>query len=377
MAAIGPIAGAAGSIIGGLGGLLGGGPSVYELRDSPNVVTNPTSDPLLAALSFNAQQRLGFSDPSMLMQASPLQQMMNKVSEHPGYHGEHKDWARQALTNLSQGKAFDAGLQPKFATKARELLNGIGLNETVLRNIAAEELGYQQKARSYAERAGQVDVYGDRLAAQSRMGELAKSFPGGNFEAYQGVTQEALLRRIEEDTRKARESALASANAGGYNPGGIIGDIERQRLQQRSDSELNSIAQALALSSGRQSLATTELDALGAFLSGGETTAQNAAGLRSGMQMSAAQIASDQATAAMNARLQSQAQAQASSQKQANMNTVFEGLGQGVSNYGLLNMLNSGGKKTSFSSPASSSGYSSSPVGSGYGGFNTNLNLKW
>lgn len=272
MAAISGGISAAGNVAGGFLGSLGG----ISQGDMIIPSFNAAGDIGLAGQQFDALNQIGFGNVAQV--PGPLEQLVNRIS---GLSIDEKT-KRRALGALREMADNKSVRNPGRLTQA---LTRLGLNESDVNDILAQDAQFRQQRNSLAERLGVMnqDTVLNRAkaaaAASQLLGEAGQYATGGQPSNF----QQSILNRLNRNIDDQEQAYLLRAQYGGFNPAFGIEQFQRAR----QDSELTALTQAVQAAT-----------ALTGGLSGGLQAAQAGAGMSSGASMNALQIAAQQAQAA-------------------------------------------------------------------------------
>jgi len=332
----------AGGIIGGLGSLLGGlsgiGGGVENFHESVTIDPSVNSDALTTAMSLDALMQLGDTTgiEAMLQSASPLQQQIDKIRATPFMSNDVKNKAIVHMRRQWEGQTNNEFKNEYGVARATANLDS---NAT---SPAAREQ-WEQTSSQAIERIRSTGSQEARVQALQDLGRIAGNI--GGIDAGRGSTTGDFFRNQADDQfEKDREQVLQNANAGGYNPGGILGELGAQRSRDHRDANMRGLELDMA-----------RLGGLEQFLQQGTTNAQNAAQIRQQGAISSAGISANQAQAVINARAGGQ---------QTAGGQALGAVGNALTVGGLLGTSNRPG-----AGPASSA-FSGGPTGGFGGGIN-------
>lgn len=278
-----------GWITGGLvvGGLLSAGSSVYSSsaaasgagRAAASAFRNrpfESSDPLQ---QLYAQSAYGLgSDPDQLVLDMMSQQLGagNRESLARGleqHFGEWKALASQDRSKIAPEKlaAMDRQISEhrKFVEKMlRE--QGMGTVEIIdgIPRLVSSDPGIRQIAD--AARANGATIRAQRLAAEANLAKIAGDFPTASASEIDALTKnvrESQDREINQRMQTQTDQILQQANLRGYNPAGILGELEKNRADSLFDTQFSSADRALQILTGRQSGAMGSIAGINAALS--------------------------------------------------------------------------------------------------------------
>jgi hypothetical protein len=350
------------AIVGGLaGGLLGGagsvGGSLLSKPESPNarrdqLLTFPQfTDPAQNAATFDALMQLGIVSPSLLTQSGPLSQLVNSLNATPGStrgHEQHLQAIASIIEGIQNGTIANAndvmnlfsdqsndiqGLgksTPKF-DELRRFTAQLGLS---LDDLITQEKQFQTIVKPRISEAQQTaeQVFTGRQNINRQLAQMANQTQ--DFGAMRDLAKSSLTTDINRVADLGRADLLKSANAGNYNPGRAVSELELQRSNSLRDIDLMAIDRASALISGQ---------------------AQQASYLQGLLQpgLAAAQTAAAQRTGAMAGGVQAIGTAQANTPRVSGVGAALSGLGAagsaGLNNYYAIQALSSLGNKPAYS----------------------------
>lgn len=313
-----------GAILGVLGGVLGGAgsaaggilPSILE-KDPPLILSggfSPSTDPLLAAASFQSLLPYGIVDPTVLQRSSPVQRAIADFQRSAQGRGVRQKAIRQInqiIANvqsgmpiheailrgtLSPGKA-DKKLRkldqdyPEAQAKLDAAVRDAALSKPIqqflsftgygtLSDLISAEQDYQQQIAPLTSGLGDLssDLYQAQLGAMQQRADLIGNLPDASAA---GIAE---LRDAERDRLLAgldeiQKDALRQANISGINPGRQLAELDEFRA---TDLELEALNRAIGLLSGQQSLAAQGLGILDSAIGVPNQTAAGLASLRVG-----------------------------------------------------------------------------------------------
>ncbi len=299
-------------------------------------------DPLSTALAFDGLLALGdiSGAQSVLMQNSPLNTFKRLVEQAPGLSIVEKENAVMYASNLVTGFQHpDSSFQKVLQDAFFDAVSNAGISGSKL----FEDLttGGEQRYREQVESRIANSEATAGLTSEARLSalrQLSENVIAG--ESGQGglrdTAMNAIRQRRDDEAERLREDALARANAGGFNPAGLLGEIDRERLRQASETPL------LA-----QQFADQDFNRLMSFLAFGAGEARQSAAVNNQAALGSAGIAANQISSANAVRSGGQSAA----------GTAIGAVGDTLSTIGLLRSLNGSSK------PGVSSG-SRFPLGS-------------
>jgi len=307
----------------------------------------PGTDPTSAAGAFDAMLQLGWIDESMLRGASPLRQAFSIARTEPTKLKNYIWGTKPAFERLLA--AIDSGSPPDMA-----MLAGLGgLVGMSAEQLLEAERSYQAQIdrRLAAARPISEDVFASRLTLNERLAALARDIP--DLDALRARAAEGLTTEINRVADIQSGDITRRAAAANFNPGRVLGEVERLRGQALQQVDLDALERASAI----LSLQAQQGSLLQGLLTPGMIAALQAAGTRmTGGQPGVPTLLAPPA----NRSTLSAGQAQLISALQS------------VGNLGGLtggSMLGGGGAGAGTGSRAPASGGLSANVGSGMSGF--------
>ena len=223
--------GSVGSILSGMQASKGG-----DSGDERLIFQRPDANPLQSGLTADSLFGLGLPFASTQFQASPVEQAIAEINEHPGLSTKQKRRAEAGLRQYLTTGQLPRGAAGKEAFRAATI-TGLGGFKTLtaLRN---EQQKFEERERVFQlEQANTLDqIRRDRFKAAST---LAGSGTPEALQATMGQVREVRDRQLREQ-----------ANRFGTSPVGA---------QTSAEEQLATLQQALGILSGQQSLATGAL----------------------------------------------------------------------------------------------------------------------
>lgn len=278
-----------GWVTGGLvvGGLLSGGASIYSSSSAAGATKRAaasafrnrpfeSSDPLQ---QLYAQSAYGLgSDPDQLVLDLMSQQLGagNRESLARGleqHFGEWKALASQDMSKLSPQKR--EAIQAQIAQHQRfveKMLReqGMGTVEIIdgIPRLVSSDPGIRQIVE--AARVNGATIRAQRLAAEANLAKIAGDFPSASAAEIDALTKsvrESQDREINQRMQEQADQILQQANLRGYNPAGILGELEKNRADSLFDTQFTSADRALQILTGRQTGAMGSVAGINAALS--------------------------------------------------------------------------------------------------------------
>lgn len=269
---------------------------------------NLINDPLNVALAFDALVGLGNLDGAreILSRQSPLNEFIEKVNALPNMTGYDKKNAITVATRMwESGQNWNAqGDQQERTWEHRAFTAAVGAA-----GISSELLGklnpqyrqtFQSQIDSKIKQAEATNTFAARMSAQSQANKLImdNADPSNNIQALTESAMSALERNRDEQAQKQIDAVLARANTQGFNPAGLLAEIEKERLRQAYQSPVEADAFANQISINRDANRDRDLASLLGFLGFGTTNAQNSANVVNAAAIGSAGIAASQLSAA-------------------------------------------------------------------------------
>lgn len=241
------------------GGSIAGG--LLSQPNDPDVFLpptfNPQSNPLLAANTFDLLASQGFLNPSVLAQAGPLAQAREAWRAQPR-QGVDAGQFSAATTNSLQGAFLKfqrngrlptwlrAGSQDPRAEGVRQIARNFGMS---VEQLFAAETQYQQQVEQATGRFGEIaSLSGDRrLEVERQLMELV----GDGRLNVQDLREQELVR-LNRDLDEQEDDLLRRSNQR-FNPGRGLEGIN----DARTDADLIALTRALGLLQGEAQSANT------------------------------------------------------------------------------------------------------------------------
>lgn len=319
--AVGSILGILGSVLGGVlggaGSAIGGAQSApAPIRPGDMIFTNyfAQNDPLVSALSLESLLGLGQFDMNQLQRGSPIDEVINTISQSGYFKKGNLKKVVSALQSLRSTGNLGVGSEMGKKVSQALAISGYGSTEELL--TAQQTFEDQRAAYGKAVAPVSEQVLQGRIAALQGIANLAKDYPtatGSDITNLQNTLLASTRRDVNQQASDLQSQILQQANQGGYNPAGALGLLARSTSNQLQDAYTTSLERAIQLLSGKQTLANTAIAGLSGSMAPGTSAAQYMAGLRTGAAQSASSSAAQQniafqQLAAQNAALAAQAQ---------------------------------------------------------------------
>ena len=281
-AAMGMVASAALGAAGDLGGSAMGaaGPPPKARVFASSLDTNPA----LQAVQFETLLSFGIVDPGSLISASPvamaIAQMeasgIRAVDTKEEILGAFDSASRTARAQIAAGQPISLQHLDNFDLIRETILSTSGM--TNVNDFSQSQLDYEAQIgpiieNAYKAAAGNLQA---RRDVQVRLNELSASMPNASaagIEQLKASEKARLLREVNRSADEGRSSILARANAGRFNPGDALAQLEESRFDATQDADLDALGRALALISGQQTVAGNEMGLLQQFLKPSTDTA--------------------------------------------------------------------------------------------------------
>jgi hypothetical protein len=304
---------AAAGALGAVGSIAGGALAKPDDPDPRTSYYYPGSDPVLAGLSLEAMIGLGLPPTYIMEQASPVNQVINRLNMSPNLPSSIKTKAINALAKLSGGEPIDAtdpdnfrAVLSNFSKLDRkalsEALGVAGLTRSGLEGLFAQEAQYQQQTQGILEQVGgsQQGIFEGRLSTQEAIGNLMSEIAGlygGGESPLVGRYMRTLEADINQTYDKQMEDVLRMASVAGYNPGRALSDLADSRASALRNLQHQGTLQAESI-----------LGLLQGSLQPAQQTAGGVAGMRTSQGVGAAGVAGNQASTINSIQAQVNAQ---------------------------------------------------------------------
>jgi len=278
----------AGGLASSAGGILGG---LLAKTPSPSVsASNLDTSPGLKIAEFMNLIEQGIYDPTSLMQGSPINIAIGEISSSQTLSNKRKrkimrdlqvylDWSRAGRPD--RGASFDAVFTgPEAPNLSSGQINRLenmilqfsGYNS--MNELLAADAAYQERLGPMLQSAEEASRgnFQAKLNMQTQIRDLLADLPDASASGIAGLRAEEksrLLREMNRGVDEQRSDLLEVANAGGFNPGRPLGDLEEFRARSTEDADLIALNRALSLIGGQQGVAQTNL---GLLLSGKSDT---------------------------------------------------------------------------------------------------------
>lgn len=275
------MAGAAAGISGGqaaagqVQGLLGGIASVIAESQSQEEnrligTGDPLADPLSSGIALEILLGLGLVSPTSISRGSPInvaaQTYLNTTTIEIGDDEENFEKILQGAVAKLEGGASPHSLTGREKRELDRVAAAVGMTRVELMDAQAQfdaQFGDVMR-RAAANREA-------RLGAEGQLNALIGDLPSGSassLDALRGMERERLDRDIGRIFDRRTEDTVRMANAGNFNPGLALRELEELRTNALQDSDLDALGRAVALLGSQQGLATNEASLLADFLGG-------------------------------------------------------------------------------------------------------------
>jgi hypothetical protein len=206
----------------------------------------------------------GIYDPTSLMQSSPTNIMLGEINSSQTISNKGKAKLARDLRLYIEGgaSALSAGKLQRLQSYVLSY-SGFGSIDELL----AADTAYQERLSpmlAAAQEASQGN-FAAKLDMQAQVRNLLGDLPDASasgIAALRADEKTRLLRDMNLDVDEQRSDLLEVANAGGFNPGRPLGDLEEFRARATQDADLVALDRALALIGAQQGAAGGNLDLL-------------------------------------------------------------------------------------------------------------------
>ena len=235
-----------------------------------------SSDPL-QQLYAQAAYGIG-SDPDQLTLDLMVQQLgeVNRESVARGLQDHFGKWKQLAALDTSKMSPQEALKHADRIKSQRNFVekylrdHGLGTVSMVdgLPRLVSSDPAIQQTVE--AARANGATIRSNRLAAEQNLAKLAVDFPtatAAELDALTGTVRQSQEREINERMRLQSDQLLQQANLRGFNPAGVIGELEKNRSDALFDTQFTSADRALQILTGRQAGAAGSIAGINSALS--------------------------------------------------------------------------------------------------------------
>jgi hypothetical protein len=300
---IGAAVGAAATVVSSVVGATTGSGGGTEQRPVAGI-GDPAADPLIAGLSLGALTNLGIAPTeSQLREQSPfskfLAQSMTILPMDSAQLSRLLKQMRTALKSVEAGGGIptDEDEEADERTGTGRLTRLLAATGTTLQQLLAEESEFNS---TFDERLTELKGVAQEQknvidSLRSQIGGTIQDLPDASAE---GLAARAARERLVLDDSinrladEGRLDLLRVGNLGNFNPGRSVGDLEEERFRSLRDSDLSSLARALAGISAEQGAAGTNLGLLQTEQNRRDALAGTVGGLRQGSQASLSSISS-------------------------------------------------------------------------------------
>lgn len=249
---------AVGSAVGATGSVVGG---ALSKPDDPEVFLpptfNPQSNPLLSANTFDLLASQGFLNPAVLAQSSPIGQAIESFRSQPrqgvdsgAFSAEAADQLRGAFNKFVRRGSLPGFLRPGSRDPRAANIGQIARNfGMTVEQLFEAETQYRDQVSQATERFSEIaSLSGDRrLEVERQLMELV----GGGRLNVQDLREQELVR-LNRDLDEQEDDLLRRANQR-FNPGRGLEGIN----DARTDADLIALTRALGLLQGEAQSANT------------------------------------------------------------------------------------------------------------------------
>lgn len=254
--------------------------------------TNVDISPGLKIAEFNNLLAQGIFDPTPLLQASPINQLLGEVLSSAIFTEDEKSTAARQLRDVGKLIAERNELQAKIdanegfdssrfivelaniSRQAFELIQGRLFDKMLALTGASTfdelfelESSFQEQvkpllASAQGAAAGNFKAI---LDTRSRIVNLISDLPdvsAAGIQKLRGEEKTRLLRDLNRDIDEQSSDLLQLANFGNFNPGRPLGDLEEFRSRATQDADLVALDRALAIIGGQQTATKNQLNIL-------------------------------------------------------------------------------------------------------------------
>jgi len=328
----------AGALIG-AGGSIGGAAmadSTVPSSDQTFVSNNPFSNPLLAALGFDAATGLGFADASSL--ASPLQEITNQINQLP----ISEKIKRRALAGLPRALAAisdDPSISLRDAIAGvsganesavhKSLVNvlaRVGLGETEIRDLANRQSRFRVQQQQLLD-SGLSGLQLDTILERAEMARQLQRLQSSATEYAVSGRPSGLQQQFADRRTRALDAAEEQAFLRAANTGQRPGTLERDFADLRAGNDLAALSDLIQTTGALQQV-----------FSGQRAPAERTTQMSLGLQSNALNTAASQAQAANN--MLAQGQAAQGAALGSGIAAGVGGIGSAIGNIGQLQLLN-------------------------------------
>ena len=254
-------------------------------------------DPGLQAVQFFNLLNQGIVDPTSLMQGAPIARLIGQMqadsSRAINTRGKVIDQITDMWNRYQKFIRNNPGVpvpNSVFSIKGNNFVQEEALQSggfLSIRDLFEQQTGYIEQIGPIIQRAQGLagSALNSRLSAQERIQAVLGDLPDASASGIQtlsGQIKTSMLRELETNVGRQRQDLLSAANAGNFNPGTALGDIETFRAGATQDADIEATNRALAIIGGQQTLAGNEINTLQGALQNIDATALQAANLNLG-----------------------------------------------------------------------------------------------
>lgn len=342
----------AGSLLGAGGNIAGGllADSTVPASNQTFVSNNPFSNPLLAALGFDAATGLGFADASSL--ASPLQDISNQIQQLP----ISEKSKRRALAGLPRALAAisdDPSISLRDAVSGvlganesavhKSLVNvlaRVGLGDREIRDLAVRQSRFRDQQQQLSD-SGLSGLQLDTILERAEMARQLQRLQSSAAEYAVSGRPSGLQQQFADRRTRALDAAEEQAFLRAANTGQRPGTLERDFADLRAGNDLAALSDLIQTTGALQQV-----------FSGQRAPAESTTRIGLQAQSNALNTAASQAQAANN--MLAQGQAAQGAALGSGIAAGIGGIGSAIGNIGQLGLLNQYG---ALGSPATETRY--------------------
>lgn len=231
--------------------------------------------------SAGLQQLLGQSgfgagaDPTQLGIELLTRQIESSANPAKARDFQKRAQAVQSLLMQQQLSPGDPKIQKQLDKMLSEMntilgkrgLGAVGVDANGF-NITLADKGLQQILDT-AKTQG-AGIRQNRLTAEENLSKLAADFPtatAAELDALTKSVRESQMRELDQSYRTDSDRIMAEANLRGYNPAGILSELDKNRADAAFDTQFTAADRALQILTGRQQGATGSITGINLALS--------------------------------------------------------------------------------------------------------------
>lgn len=235
------------------GGQLAGGLLGRASNSSANTVVpinNRNTDLATQAALFDSLGQIGFSDPGLLSQLGPYDQLISQINAMPITEKE-KRRALAEIRTMRGERNLSGKKTPDRSHSLDQVLKRLGKTIEDVKNTFTAQTEYENKLKNIGvEGPFQEDVIRDRLAASSNIASLARGISSGEGSELQNRFRQQILRDSQRGINEANERLLLQAQYGRFNPSAGLERTAQLDSDSYLNAELGSIERALQVGGG-------------------------------------------------------------------------------------------------------------------------------